>query len=477
MGIVLPRVLSYLLLTPFYTRIFTKTEYGVVTELYAYVVFLIVILTYGLETGFFRFSDKSSNERNVYKTVLTAIISTSLIFIILIFFFFGIIAHGLQYPDNPEYIRNLGIIVALDAFCTIPFARLRFQNKPVKYAYIRIVEVSITLIANWFFLYYCPRNYEDKQWINSIIYDPNISVGYVLISNLIATSVKAIMLSKEIFFLKGKFDYVLLKRILRYSSPLLIAGLAGTINEAIDRVMLKHLISPDDLPLQQLGIYGANYKLAVLMTLFIQMFRYAAEPFFFSKKNEKNAKYIYASVMKYFIFSGVIIFLLVTLYIDIFKLFIGADFRQGLGIVPIVLMANLFMGIFYNLSVWYKLKNLTKYGAYLVITGAVFTIIINYLFIPKYGYFASAWGHFISYLVMVILSYYFSRKHYRINYDLKEIFLWLFVGISIYTLFTKVKINNHVIEYVIKTILLLILTAIFFYNEKRKKLIDESKDR
>ncbi len=472
-GIVLPRLLNYLLLTPFYTRIFTRAEYGVITELYAYVVFLIVLLTYGLETGLFRFADKKENRDNVYKTSLISIYITSFVFIIIALLSSGRIASVLNYSGNVSYISMLVLIVGIDALTAIPFAKIRLDNRPLKYAIIRIVEVVTNISFNIFFLYWCPRHYTEYSWVMEI-YDPNFGVGYVLLSNLLATTIKSGLLYKELFYSKGSFNFTLWKNIMRYSLPLLIAGMAGTVNEAIDRVMLRHLIPEHLHPLQQLGVYGANFKLAVLMTLFIQMFRYAAEPFFFSKKNEANAREIYADVMKYFVFIGIVIFLLVMLFLDVFQLFIGKDFREGLSIVPIVLLANLFMGIFFNQSIWYKLHNLTRYGAYLVITGAIITVLINYFFIPVYGYYASAWGHFISYLVMIILSWFLGRKHYHIKYDLKNILTYSLVGIGIYYFFKEVKFNSQVFEYGMKGLSLLSFILVFYLIDRRKSRTNEN---
>jgi O-antigen/teichoic acid export membrane protein len=467
MGIVLPRVLNYLLLTPFYTRIFSPEQYGVITELYAYIVFLMVILTYGLETGFFRFADKENNKDDVYKTSLITIFVSSSLFILLIFVFARHIAIGLDYEANSNFIIWLGIIVGLDAFTSIPFAKIRLDNRPVKYAIVRVAEVGVNIASNWFFLIYCPNHVNETNFLN-FIYHPEIGVGYVLISNLVATGVKTILLAKEIFDVSGKFVFDLLRKILPYSLPLLVAGLAGTVNEAIDRVLLKHLVPVEQGPLHQLGIYGANYKLAVLMTLFIQMFRYAAEPFFFSKKNDKNAKQIYADVMKYFVFFCVMIFLLVTLFMDYFKFFIGPEFREGIRIVPIVLLANLFMGIFYNLSVWYKLTNLTKFGAYIVLTGAFLTFIINFLFIPKYGFYASAWGHFISYSVMMIISYVFGRKYYKIPYDIKSILFYIVTGVIFYFLYSLIHFNSLKIEIILKALTIIFLFLGFYLSERKK---------
>ncbi|MEN8226963.1 MAG: oligosaccharide flippase family protein [Bacteroidota bacterium] len=431
LGIVLPRLLNYVLLTPFYTRVFDKATYGVITELYAYVVFLLVILTYGMETGFFRYASKSDKREKVYTTVLGSLFFTSSLFIIGMLLWGGAISKVMGYASNPEYIKWLALIVGIDAFTSIPFARIRLYNRAGKYAIIRIVEVSINIGLNLFFLYYCPKHPESE--LVSMVYSEEIGVGYVLIANLIASLSKIMLLSSEILAaFRSTFDRKLMNTLLRYSYPLLIAGLAGTINEALDRVLLKHLIPVDQNPMEQLGIYGANFKLAVLMTLFVQMFKYAAEPFFFSKSGEKNAKKLYADVMTFFVVAGLFIFLLVNLYLDYFILFIGKSFREGSYIVPVILMANLVMGIFFNLSIWYKLTNKTMIGAVLVILGAIITVTINLLFIPKYGYLASAWAHLICYSVMVVLSYLWSRKHYPIPYRTGRIMVYILFALVIY---------------------------------------------
>ncbi len=466
-GIVVPRLLNYIILTPFYTRIFSPSEYGIITELYAYVVFLIVILTYGMETGFFRYADKEAENDDVYKTSLVSLAFTSLLFIAAVFLLIEPVSRVLQYQDNKEYIQLLAVIVALDAFTAIPFARIRLKNKALKYSMIRLAEVSVNVGANIFFLVYCRDYYNEKEWIERI-YHPDIKVVYVLISNLLATGVKTLLLSGEIFLALGRFSRSILNTLLKYSAPLLIAGLAGTVNEAIDRILLRRLIPAGDNPLEQLGIYGANYKLAVLMTLFIQMFRFAAEPFFFSKKEEKNAKRVYADVMKYFFISAMLIFLGVTLFIDIFVYFIGPDFRSGMHVVPVILMANLFMGIFFNLSIWYKLQNLTLYGAGIVSTGAVVTFLINYFFIPKYGYVASAWSHFISYGIMVLLSYFLGKRHFPVNYDVRRILLYGIAGTALYYLDRFASIDSVILSYLAKSGMILGYLLFIYGLEKRR---------
>jgi O-antigen/teichoic acid export membrane protein len=465
LGIVLPRLLNYLLLTPFYTRIFEKATYGIITELYAYVVFLLVILTYGMETGYFRYASDSDQKEKVYTTVLGSLFLTSSIFILAMMVWGGPVSRFLGYAQHPEYIRWLALIVGIDAFSAIPFARIRLYNRATKYALIRIAEVSINIGLNVFFLYYCPRHTESE--FVSTIYKAEIGVGYVLISNLVASLIKLVLLWSEILAgFRSTLDRVLFGTLLRYSYPLLVAGLAGTINEALDRVLLKHLLPLEQHPMEQLGIYGANYKLAVLMTLFVQMFKYAAEPFFFSKSGEANAKRLYADIMTYFVVAGLFIFLLVNLYLDYFILFIGRDFREGVRIVPVILMANLIMGVFFNLSIWYKLTNKTMIGAVLVILGALITIAINAVFIPTYGYVASAWAHLVCYSVMVILSYVWSRKYYAIPYPTLKILLYIVFAVGIYLineLFLRelVRFGN-----LWKLILMLLYTSVVYFNER-----------
>jgi len=466
LGIVLPRLLNYLLLTPFYTRVFERATYGIITELYAYVVFLLVILTYGMETGYFRYASDSEGQGRVYTTVLSSLFISSLLFVVGVFIWVDPISSVIGYEQHPEYILMLAAIVGIDAFTTIPFARIRLRNQPIKYAVIRIVEVSVNICLNLFFLYYCPRH-ADSEWV-SFLYNENIGVGYVLISNLIASSLKLLLLVPDILAaFRSAFDWNLFKVILKYSYPLLIAGLAGTVNEALDRILLKHLIPMEQNPMEQLGIYGANYKLAVLMTLFVQMFKYAAEPFFFSKAEEKNAKKLYGDVMMFFVVAGLFIFLLVNLYLDYFILFIGSDFREGVQIVPVVLLANLVMGIFFNLSIWYKLTNRTYFGAVLVLMGALITVLINVMFIPRYGYVASAWAHLLCYSTMVIVSYLWSRKYYAVPYRTGRILAYIALAVFIYLgneLFLQQNLGHKNLW---ALLLLVFFGAIVFLGERK----------
>ncbi len=435
-GTVVPRLLNYLLLTPFFTRVFELGEYGVVTELYAYVVFLMIILTYGMETGYFRYAQLNKNGEEVFSTSMLSLLFTSGGFIFLVSMFHGNIASLLGYENQPEFILWIGIIVGIDAFTAIPFARLRWENKALKFATIRVASVILNIGLNFAFLYFIPKVASEKglpDWLDAV-YNPDIGVGYVFISNVASSAFTLLLLLGTIARMRFRFNAGLWKKMLSYSFPLLVAGMAGTINEALDRILLKHLLSDPDTALAQLGVYGANYKIAVLMTLFIQMFRYASEPFYFGQAERKNARELFAEVMKYFIIAAIGIFLVVTLYMDVFKHFIGGAFRGGLHIVPVILLANLLLGVFFNLSIWYKLNNLTRFGAMITLMGAGITFLINWFYIPVYGYTASAWAHVACYGSMVLVSWLLGRKYYRIQYPMGRIGLYVFIALIIFVL-------------------------------------------
>lgn len=449
---IVARLLNYMLV-PLYTNVFSPDVYGISTEFYAYVSFLIIVLTYGMETGFFRFSESENGNPKVYSTALISLITTSLIFVFFISVFSQAIATTLDYPNNSEYIIWFGIIIGVDAITAIPFAWLRQQNKALRFASIKILNILISIGLNLFFLIICP--YFQKKGIELPIwlYNPDIGIGYIFISNLAASILTLIALIPSMK-IEWKFDFVLWKKIIIYSLPLLVAGLAGMVNETFDRAMLKRLLPDTSSAMEQLGIYGANYKVAVLMTLFIQTFRYAAEPFFFKQAKEKNAKELYAEVMKFFIIFGLFIFLGVIFYIDIVKFFIGKEYWSGLNVVPILLAANLFLGIFYNLSIWFKLTNKTKFGAYLAIFGAIITIALNFWLIPILGYKGSAWATLICYSAMMIASYFLGNLYYKVNYPLGKIALYFLVASGIFVISQTVHFNSEFLHYGLNTLML-----------------------
>ena len=375
----------------------------------------------------------------------------------------------LGYEENPEYIIWIGIIVGVDAFTAIPFARLRWENRATKFALIKIAGVVLNIALNFMFLLLLPSLAEkgSTAWLIKI-YNPEIGVGYVFISNVAASLFTLVLLSGTIISVKPVFDRKLWVNMIGYSFPLLISGLAGTVNEALDRILLKHLLQDPDSSLAQLGIYGANYKIAVLMTLFIQMFRYASEPFYFGNADKANARIIFAQVMKYFVIASLIIFLGVNLFIDLFKHFIGNAFHEGLHIVPVILFANLLLGIFFNLSIWYKLNNLTKYGAMITIMGALITFIVNWFLIPLYGYNASAWAHVACYGSMVIFSWWLGKKYYPIRYPMKSIGSYIALAGIIYFVAKLAKELSMVSEILINTGLLAGFIIIVIFFEKNK---------
>ncbi|MBL4754444.1 MAG: oligosaccharide flippase family protein, partial [Flavobacteriales bacterium] len=372
---ILGRLLNYLLV-PLHTYIYREDQFGVITEMYAYVAFLIIILTYGMETAFFRFSSKTDNKLNIYSTILISVFSTSTVFILLTSMFSVSIATFLGYPNHTEYIIWFAIIVGLDALSAIPMARLRQQQKAKLFASISMVNILVNIGLNLFFLWYCAGQFEahgsDSNWLVRTFYNPEIGVGYVFIANLIATLVRTSLLLPQMIQIKLIFDNALVRQMLIYSLPLLVAGLAGIINETLDRIMLKNILKDSlglDAAMAQLGIYGACYKISIVIAIFIQAFRYAAEPFFFAKQQEGDAKEIYRDVMKYFVIAVSVIFLAIMLYIDHVLFFVGEKFRVGAAVVPILLMANLCLGIYFNLSIWYKLTGKTMYGAGIAIIG------------------------------------------------------------------------------------------------------------
>lgn len=469
LGTIVPRTLNYLLLTFFYTRIFQQGEYGVVTELYAYAAFLLVLLTYGMETTFFRFAESEEDKSRVYSTSLIALLTTSSVFIILTMLFSGELATVIRYSSNREYIIYFGLIIGLDAFMSIPFASLRQQRRAFRFASLKIINVVVNISLNLFFLYMCPKILESHPGSSiRFIYSADIGVGYAFISNVVASVVTLLLILPEAFRIKLVFDFALFKRMITYALPLLVIGLAGMINEVSDKIFLKYLWPDPETALEQVGIYGASFRLAVLMTLFTQVFRYAAEPFFFAQAKESNSKEVYASVMKYFVVSGLLIFLGVMLYIDLVQFFIGRDFREGLHIVPIILMANLLLGIFYNLSIWYKLNNLTRYGAIIAVAGAATTVVLNILLIPVIGYLGSAWAHLSCYLVMVTISYFWGRRFLSVRYDLKKIFLYIFSALALYFISLSLPSSGLWLKLLVNTALLGVFVILVFSLERKR---------
>jgi len=464
LGTIVPRFLNYGILTFFYTRILEKAEYGVVTELYAWMVLLLVVLTYGMETGFFRFSQNKEDSEKVYSTALISLFITSILFLALVNIFITPVSEVLKYRNNHDYIRMFAGILALDAFCAIPFARLRKENRPVIFSVIKIMNVIITIGAVLFLLKIAPGIYENSHGWFRRIYNPGYGVGYVFLANLIGSAATLLMLAPFIVKSKPIFDRAIWLRMINYSFPLLIAGLSGSINDAIDKVLLRRIVGEEN-GLETVGVYGAGYKIAVLMALFIQMFRFAAEPFFFERAKHENAKETYAFVMKYFIIIMLILYLFINLYISEIQNIIGINFRESIIVVPIVSMAYLFYGIYVNHSIWYKLSDLTRFGIYITFCGAVITVLINVFFIPEYGYMASAWAHVASYGTMIILSFVFAQRHYKVNYNMIQFLPYFLIAVGMVLFGKYFNYPGLITELIINSIFLILFIAYAQYKD------------
>jgi O-antigen/teichoic acid export membrane protein len=467
-------------LVPYHTGIFRPEQYGVVSNLYSYVAFAMILLTYGMETGFFRFASRSDHPEKVYSTSLISLFFTSFLFVLFVWIFRDNLADAMQYPDHPEFIWWLALTVSMDAFTSIPFARLRLQSRPVKFAFIKLVNIGLNIGFNVFFLSVCPwlmKHYPETPLL--YLYNPDLGVGYIFIANLLASLSTLILLYREILFVKLLYDCRLLSKIFAYSFPILVIGLAGMVNQNIDKILIPFLIPDNQNPMFQLGIYGANYKLAVLMNMFIQSFRYAFEPFFFSRSSSESADNpkIYAVVMKYFILFGLIIFLGMVLYLDIIKHIIRVQYHVGIKVVPLILMAELFFGIFFSASIWYKLKDRTWYGAYIALIGAIITIVLNVLLIPVMGYMGSAIAVLVCYCVMMILNYFWGQKYYFIPYDLKRIATYFGVVIFIYAVSFVSAAIFPTIKFIINTLMMAGFLYFVYVMEKSELLIILKKNK
>jgi O-antigen/teichoic acid export membrane protein len=480
---ILGRIINFLLV-PIYVRVFVPAEYGISVEIYAYFTFLNILYTYGMETTFFRFANNSENPRKVFSTSFFSLFASTLIFSLVLFIFRNPIAADLGYANREMYLTWIILILAFDTIAVVPFSLLRQSERPIKFALIKTINILVNVFFNLFFLIACPYVLKHGQFaflhgFINMVYSPDIGIGYIFISNLISSAVTLIFLTKEFMMFNFEIDFKMLKKMLIYSAPLVIVGFAGMINDSLDRTILKHLLPYDAYRNEEiLGIYGANLKLAILMVLMIQAFRYAAEPFFFIQSKQTDAKQTYAVVMKYFVIAGLFLFLLVTLYIDIFKYFIGSRgslYLTGLGIVPILLMSYLVLGIYYNLSIWYKLEDKTTMGAVIAVIGAALTIVLNIVLIPIWGYYACAATKLLCYVVMVILSYIFAQKYYPVKYPLKSVGFYFILTMIIYFADLLVKdyisVDNASVSLLTGSFFMLIFVIIVIRKEGRSELI------
>ena len=448
-------------LVPVYTYVLAdSSEYGIITNIYAWTALLLVILTYGMETGFFRFVNKfEQHAPGVYGSTLCSIASTSLLFVLLVFFFRNGIASAMGYPDHVEFITIMGIVVAVDAFTAIPFAYLRYKRQAIKFAVFKLLMIFINIALNLFFLIACPVINRYHPEFISWFYDPAYGVGYIIIANLISTAATLFMLLPDIFEASFRPDLSLLRQMLRYSLPLLVLGIAGIMNQTVDKIIFPYLL-PGQEGLRQLGIYGACFKVAMVMMMFTQAFRYAYEPFIFAQHKDTKSKEAYADAMKFFVIFSLLIFLGMVFFIDFIKLIIAPAYWEGLAIVPIILASYLFQGIFFNLSLWYKLTDKTQFGAWFSLLGVFITIVLNVLLVPHIGYFGSAWASFSCYLIIMLASYFIGQKYFPINYPLRDLALYTLVAAALFAVSLVCTTPFPVANYAIRTILLILFLTL-----------------
>ena len=438
------RFLNYLLVPVYTTAMSVQSGgYGVVTNVYAWVALVLVLLTFGMETGFFRFANKSGEDpMRVYSTTLVGVGGVSLAFLTAGLLFLEPIAGVLGYAAHPEYIGMMMGVVVMDAFQSIPFAYLRYRKRPLRFAALKMLFILLNITLN--LIYYVGMKGSD--------------VGYAFLFNLVCTSTVMLCLIPELRGFRYVFDRALMRRMLHYSLPLLVLGLAGILNQVADKIIFPYVYPGPDAS-AQLGIYGAASKIAMIMAMLTQAFRYAYEPFVFGKSREQDSRSTYAAAMKYFIVFTLLAYLAVMFYMDLLKFIIGRGYWEGLRVVPIVMAAEIFMGVYFNLSFWYKLIDETRWGAYFSLTGCAVLVTLNILLIPRYGYMACAWAGFAGYGVAMLLSYFVGQRRYPIGYDLRAIGTYVLLAAVLYVAGCCVPVGNLWLRLLWRTVLLLAFLA------------------
>ena len=457
------RLLNYLLV-PLYTSVFINpSDYGVVSDLYAWVAFLLVFLTFGMETAYFRFIQDAENKEKLFQNALFTVLGFNVIFFSIILYFNNPIASFMLYDDHNEYIILLMAIVCIDSISALPLAKLRYEEKAKNFVFIQFTSILINIGLNLFFMLYL---FNPDQ--------PEEGILFILLANLCSSLIKPLLLYASFLKLRLTFDWRLAKTMVLYALPLVIAGFAGIVNETLDRILLKQILYDPGIPGSldaaeaQVGIYSACYKLAMLVTILLQAYRYAAEPFFFSQMKNEDRNKVYVKVMNIFIALVCSVFLLVSLNIDIFKHFIRNEiYWQGLKVVPILLLANVFLGIYYNQSIWYKLSGKTKFGAYITIGGALITVAVNLIFIPEYGFMASAWATLLVYFLQMVFSYLLGQRHFPIPYNLKKFSVYIGLALVLYFMGSKIETASFALQFVLQNSLILFYLAFIFLLERK----------
>ena len=454
------RFLNYLLVPLHTTKIIAESGgYGVVSNVYAYTALLMALLTFGMETTFFRFSNKEDEDsQKVYGTTLWLVGGASAIFCVLCLIFNAPISALMGYADHPEYIACMTTIVSLDALQSILFARLRGQHRPVKFMALKMSFIILSVLLNLFIFLGAPAIYDaHPEWI-SWWYRPEYSVGYIFFINLVCTVSVTFGFIPELRGFAYGFDRKLASRMLRYALPILVLSIAGILNQVADKITYRFIVPGAEGDIQ-LGIYGACTKIAMIMALLTQAFRYAYEPFVFGKSRDKDNKEMYATTMKYFIIFTLLAFLAVVFYMDILKYLIGNTYWEGLRVVPIVMMAEIFMGIYFNLSFWYKLRDKTYWGAIMSVIACAVLLGVNFIFVPRYGYVACAWGGLAGYGTAMLLSYFIGQHYYPIRYDIKGIAIYFALALAMFGVSQVLPISHAWLRMSVNTLMLLLFVA------------------
>ncbi len=459
---ILGRFLNYLLV-PLYTAKMSveSGNYGVVTNIYAWTAIILVFLTFGFETTFFRFASKENgNVSKVFSMSMQVVGALCGVFLLAVFLLLPSVSDALGYARNPEFVAMMAVVVALDALQSIPFGLLRFQKRPVKFASLKLLNIFLNIGLNIFVFVAMPYIDSKEPGIFGKFYDPHNHAFYVFFINLLCTSFITLFMVKELKMFRFTGDKRLLKEMLRYSWPLLLLGIAGILNLNADKIIYTYLV-PGQEGIVDLSIYGACVKVAAIMVMLMQAFRYAYEPFVFGNSKEKDSKVLYAKAMKYFIVVAMIAFLVVMFYMDILRNIISPGYWQGLKVVPIIMAAEIFMGIYFNLSFWYKLNDETYWGAIFSFLGCAVLFAINIIFVPRFGYIACAWASFAAYFVAMVVSYIVGQKRNPIKYDLRGIFKYTALFAVVYGVSLANPIENSILKMLMNTFLLLVFVGYF----------------
>lgn len=457
-------------LVPLYTRLFPEDMYGVVTYVYSIVALTLIILTYGMETGFFRFAnhERYSNPDEVYSTSLTSLGFTSTLFFALVLLFLEPVSRAMECGGHESYVWMMALAVAIDAYSCIPFAYLRYKKRPVRFAMLKLVNIGLNIVLNIFFLLICPWLMRVAPGWVEWFYVADFGIGYIFLSNLIASAVTLLMLLPDIVRIPLKFNGRLLREMLAYSFPLLVLGIAGIMNQTLDKILYPVLATSDAMA--GLGIYGANYKIAIVMVMFIQAFRFAYEPFIFARDTAKggNKDKAYSGAMTWFVIFGLFIFLGVMFFLPVLKYFISPAYFEGLKVVPVVMMAELFFGIFFNLSLWYKITDRTIWGTWFSLMGLVVTLALNIAFVPAYGYMACAWAAFCCYGLMMVASYLVGRVKHPVGYDIPRLLFYFAAAMALWGISALTATGSDVIDFPTRVLLLAVYGGVVYVAEFRK---------